>query len=203
MLKYFGYQTACDIAFGVFIITWILARHVFYLMICWSIHADVPHTMSYGCFTSITGDKISSDGGVDIFRHVLQPFLNPGGNVCFNQRILNSFLGLLLCLQVITLMWLAMIIRVAFRVFRGAGADDSRSDDEGDAEEENQTEHVQPVGLPLCEQEMEIDEIRFMRRASPPLRRKKKAGSHATGLSIPGHSDRKELLGRIGCDKPS
>jgi len=39
---------------------------------------------------------------------------------------------------------------------------------------------------------------------STPRRSSRRTGvGRATALSIPGHGDSKELLGRIGCDKPS
>lgn len=210
MLKYFNYQTACDIAFGVFILTWFVARHVFYLLICWSIHVDVPVDMPYGCFRSTDGVKVSSNGGTDILQQVLQPFIDPDGIVCFNERIRYSFLGLLLALQVITLIWFGMIMRVAWNVLKGNSADDSRSEDEGEEEAEDEgvdvldgtNESSRPVQQPL-EEEVTVEALHLPRRTSPQVRAYRKSNGRASGISIPGHSDRKELLGRIGCDKPS
>lgn len=210
MLKYFNYQTACDIAFGVFILMWFVARHVFYMLICWSIHMDVPIEMAYGCFRSTDGIKISSDGGTDVLRHVLQPFIDPDGTVCFNERIRYSFLSLLLVLQVITIIWFGMILRVAFNVLKGNGADDSRSDDEGEQDGDDEEDDIldgtnessRTVQQPL-EEEVTVEALHLPRRTSPRARTYRKSNGRASGISIPGHSDRKELLGRIGCDKPS
>ena len=70
-------------------------------------------------------------------------------------------------------------------------------------------EHAQPgrhlngrtvaVKMPK-EEEVGVEQLRFVKRMSPPVSRKK---ARASGISIPGHTDHKELLGRIGCDKPS
>lgn len=56
------------------------------------------------------------------------------------------------------------------------------------------------------EEEVGVEGLNFARRnsrrSSPTSSRGKTYKSRASGISIPGHSDRKELLGRIGCDKP-
>lgn len=212
MLKYLNYSTACDIAFGVFMVTWFVARHVFYLLVCWSIHTDVPATMPSGCYSTLTGKKLSSDGGSDVLRHVLQPFRDPGGETCFNENIRWAFLGLLLALQVITLIWFGMIVRVAYKVLKGSSADDSRSDDEGEASEDEieelEVDHPASASVQLkyaqpLEEEVGVEELHFARRMSPSTRLYRRSSGRASGISITGHSDRKELLGRIGCDKPS
>jgi len=49
-----------------------------------------------------------------------------------------------------------------------------------------------------------VEELRFVRRSSSPKQKKaiKRSKGMSSGISIPGHGDKKELLGRIGCDKP-
>ncbi|KAL9085178.1 MAG: hypothetical protein Q9165_007709 [Trypethelium subeluteriae] len=223
-LKYLGFHTAPDIAFGVFILTWIIARHVLYLTVCWTIHADVPYTMLYGCYDSMSGARTSTDGGNEILRHILQPFRDPGGEVCFNQNIRLSFLGLLLALQSVMLLWLVMILKIAWSVISGNAADDSRSDDEGEAVEDdsqdekealaqNHEHAVQRSNHQLAtakrkdmrpkEEEVGVEGLSFAKRRVSPVNSYRKSGSRTSGISIPGHSDRKELLGRIGCDKPT
>jgi len=32
-----GYTTLCDIAFGVFMLSWFTMRHIFYCMVCYSV----------------------------------------------------------------------------------------------------------------------------------------------------------------------
>ncbi|KAI9683275.1 MAG: sphingosine N-acyltransferase lag1 [Bathelium mastoideum] len=224
VLKYLGFQTACDAAFVVFIVSWIITRHILYLMICWSLYADNPIVMPYGCYDSISGTKISAGGGNQILKHLLQPFREPGGEVCYNKNIRLSFLGLLLALQGLILMWLAMILQVAWKFISGKAADDSRSDDEGESTEEDvqdkreallqdhehavQRSNYQPTAAKRKEarpkeEEVGVEGLSFAKRRVSPVHSYRKSGSMTSGISIPGHSDRKELLGRIGCDKPT
>lgn len=217
MLKYAGYQTACDVMFGVFIVTWFIARHVLYLMVCWSIYTDLPATIPYGCHSSITGEQISFQKGHGFWSNMLQPYVNPGGQVCYDDKFMWTFLILLLFLQGITIMWFGMIMRVLWRVLKGEGADDSRSDDEAEDEEEipaneaatlplkrkhsgrAHVSHQQLNAAAPIEETVGVEGIRL--RQKGPRQKQWKSAAHAGPLSIAG-SDRKELLGRIGCDKP-
>jgi very-long-chain ceramide synthase len=222
------------VTFGVFILTWFATRHVLYLMICWSIHADVPTTMPYGCYDSNTGTMLTSnatltksvpfDGGSEILSNVMASFREPGGVVCFNNRVRYAFLALLLGLQVITILWFTMILKVAYKVISGHGAEDVRSDDEEDEDVESESEKkIQKdmaastgrslataaaipgpmTGAPL-EEEVGVEELHLGRRTSPGVRvRRTAAGANGRGASMSSSRDRKELLGRIGCDGPS
>jgi acyl-CoA-dependent ceramide synthase len=129
--------------------------------------------------------------------YILEPLWETDGVVCFDKTVRWCFLSMLLFLQGITLVWFTMIIRVAINVLKGAGADDSRSDDEGDGlEDDDEDEFIYEEAL---EEEVGVDEIdlkNWERRSGL-----KRQSATATGVSLPGHSDRKELLGRIGCEK--
>ena len=208
-LKYLGFTTICDIVFGLFMFTWFAARHVVYLMICYSVWVDLPATISYGCYRGKNGAITGPFPPPDRLGHLLEPFRDPEGVVCFNNGIKWAFLSALLFLQVLTLVWFWMIVRVAITVLRGGQADDSRSDDEGEDEEEDivhekltaMEEQLDEVGeLQPFEEEVGVEAINLKGRTSNA--RYRKSASHASGVSLPGHSDRKELLGRIGCDKP-
>lgn len=220
ILRYMGYQTACDIAFGVFIVTWFITRHVYYMLVCWSVYVDLPVGMPYGCYDIATGTSISSDGGTDILSNVLHAYRETSDPVCFNAPIQYGFLALLLALQVLTLIWFGMICRVAYSVVSGQPADDTRSDDEGDEDEEYvQDEEDEYDQRDLIkdfaqkepelqtaryqqprEEETNVEDLRFVRRPSSKKAARRSKG-RASGISIPG--DHKDLLGRIGCDKPS
>jgi acyl-CoA-dependent ceramide synthase len=209
LLKYMGMQTACDIAFGVFMLSWFVARHVFYLAVCWSIYADVPVEMPYGCYNAVTGVKTSEDGGNEVLSNVLHAYTSGNADVCFNEKIHYGFLGLLLALQVITIIWFGMICRVAYRVVLGKGADDTRSDDEEEEEEEEEdtletirdfSTKEPELRLAPQEEEVGVEGLRFTRRPSPAAKRTSEK-PRASGISIPGNH--KDLLGRIGCDKPA
>ncbi|KAF2758389.1 longevity assurance proteins LAG1/LAC1 [Pseudovirgaria hyperparasitica] len=219
-LKYLGFSVACDVMFGLFIVAWFVARHVLYLAVCYSTYVHVPEVMPYGCYDSVTGEKLAETEESGIMTHILQSFRDPGAPVCFNKRIQSNFLAFLLALQVVTLIWFYMIIKVAYKVVTGQGADDVRSDDEGEDEEEEdfdvdedlEAHHLNGmVQLPL-EEEVGVEGLHFTRQGSPSkgsgvkgYRRNgnKSGSSRSSGISIPGHGDHKELLGRIGCDKPS
>jgi len=142
MLKYMKCQTACDIAFGVFVILWLGARHICYIAICWSIYSHVSSaTMPYGTYSTLDATLLNNDGGTGVLDNLLQPLLNPDAKtVAFNSQIRNVFLGLLGGLQVITIGWFIMICRVVMKVLQGHPADDSRSDDEGEEEEQMEDE---------------------------------------------------------------
>jgi very-long-chain ceramide synthase len=224
ILKYLKFRLICDIAFGAFMITWFVARHVFYMGVCWSIYAHIPEEVNYGCYRGSASDL---EGPLPVpadYDHLLQPFYAPTGFVCWTSGIMQVFLGVLLALQVILLIWLSMIVKVAYKVVSGEGADDTRSDDESSEAEEEESEdtidmirlcaeprpYVPLTNLPI-EREVGFDEMRISpsrRGRTSPVRRslRKSDGPHAaatTGVSLRGPSNRKELLGRIGCDKGS
>jgi very-long-chain ceramide synthase len=223
ILKYLKFRLVCDIAFGAFMIVWFIARHVSYLGVCWSIYAHIPEEVNYGCYR---GPSSNMEGPIpvpDDYDHLVQPFIDPEGLVCWNAGIGAVFLGSLLALQGILLIWLSMIVKVAYKVLSGEGADDTRSDDECSEGEEAEAEEsigrvrlcVEPrpfvplANLPI-EKEVGFEEMRIspsrLGRSSPVRRSIKRSDGHAaatTGVSLRGTSTRKELLGRIGCDKGS
>lgn len=195
-LKYAGYTTICDIMFGVFMVSWFAARHVFYIMICWSVYAHTPEMIHNKCYEGANDNLKGPFPTPEGLAYLVEPFLNSTGIVCYNNTVRWAFLGPLLMLQGITIVWFTMIIRVAMKVLRGDGAEDSRSDDEEEGEEtEEQEEYIYAEAL---EEEVGADEIDFKgweRRTGV------KRQGNSSGVSLPGHSDRKELLGRIGCEK--
>ncbi|RDW66901.1 hypothetical protein BP5796_09650 [Coleophoma crateriformis] len=201
-LKYLGYTTITDVVFGIFMLTWVAARHVGYMMICYSVWADIPATINYGCYRGKNGNLTGPFPPPDRLWYLLDPFRNPEGVVCFNHEIKWAFLGTLLFLQGITLMWFSLIVKVAIKVIRGGQAEEVRSEDEGDEEDEIVEEEVIEVFERLQEQPFEeevgVEAINLKGRTSSTSKRYRKSPSSASGVSLP---DRKELLGRIGCDK--
>lgn len=157
--------------------------------------------------------KISDDGGESVVKQIYLPLVDPEAKtVAFNPSIRHTFLGMLLGLQCITLMWFVMICRVVARVLRGEGADDSRSDDEGeDEEEEIAFEKGSGPAQPsapftvaeekpkFIEIEAEAEDLSYHnyerpRRAASGSKRKSRGIS--SGLNL---GERKEILNRIGC----
>ena len=197
---------ACDIAFGVFMLGWVITRHALYLRVVYSVYAQAE--IVNGCYSGVNGN-LTGPFEVDDWVHLIEPFRDPAGIVCWNDNIRMMFVYTLLALQVILCIWFGMIIRVAAKVIRGGEAIDSRSDDEGgeDAEDEADEEHdrkhryQQTLDLPPLEEEVGVESINLSTQRSSPSRRFRKGGGVASGVTL--HSDRKELLGRIGCDKMS
>lgn len=213
ILKYLGMQTACDAAFAAFVVSWLASRHVAYLTICWSIYAHVNSAaMPYGLYSIQDGARLSADGGTNILDNLLQPILHPDAKtVSFNANIRWLFLGLLLALQGVTLVWFAMIVRVVLRVLRGEGADDTRSEGEDEGEDVEGTADfpAQPSDHLLPEQpryiEVEATSTEEVMRGynhagSGPKRAgngaKRKSKGISSGLNLGEHKD---ILNRIGC----
>ncbi|KAI0912304.1 longevity-assurance protein [Ustulina deusta] len=197
-LKCLGFTTICDVIFGIFMVTWLVTRHVFYLMVCWSVYTDLPRLIPSSCYSG-PADKLHGPLPVPDGRgYLLEPFRDPAGIVCMNEGIWFGFLSYLLVLQAIMMPWSAAIVRVAIRVVRGDGAEDIRSDDE---EEEDDVEEDEKVGLEdarIIEEEVGVEVIDFeawKRRSGV------KPTTRSSGASISRHSDRKELLNRIGCER--
>lgn len=112
MLKYAGWQTTCDIAFGVFMVSWLVTRHILYMRVVWSCIYDTLNVMTFHPTSRQTGDY-------------------------FDRTAYLALIGLLGALQVLLLMWFYMICRVAYRVVTKAGAADSRSDAESSYEDDD------------------------------------------------------------------
>lgn len=133
MLKYTKRQTLCDIFFGIFILSWVIFRHILYMLVVYSVYSHPSIFMRVGTYSSHTGDFLTSEvTKPGIWANLLQPFIDPEGQICFHLGMKYAFLVPLLVLQGITIMWFVMICRVAWGVINGKPADDSRSDDEGE-----------------------------------------------------------------------
>jgi acyl-CoA-dependent ceramide synthase len=253
MLNYLAYRTACDVTFGFFLVSWIGARHFGYITLNWAVWR-CPDYIPFGCYDLSDGKQGTSSlistipsyklsfyppgssphstslpvepraWAYDILTNVLQPFVRPTGHVCFNPAILNVFVGLLVGLQVLTLIWFSMILRVAYGVISGKSAEDSRSDVDTDEEVDDMLDEVDmmtadsELKLRPIEQVVTAESLHFTNgskhangngngngasSAQSSQSSNSRTRSRRAPLSIPGHGDRKELLGRIGCDKPT
>ena len=244
MLKYMHYQMACDVAFAIFMLTWFVARHILYMAVVWSAYRDTKDTMPFACYDEHGSTVEQPLETLNSYRQIIQPFLDPHGISCFSRKVKWTFLTMLLALQVITLIWFGMIVRVAWRILNGGTAEDSRSDvDDEEGIEQMETMRIEKGALELdmdleiattttinqktttahqssnrhhhhhnlipFEQEVGVERIDLRPKIrggsgnSTSLRSlNRKVSSATTGVTLPGHhSDRKELLGRIGCDK--
>lgn len=115
LLKYCGYQTLCDYAFVAFLVGWISLRHVVYCYVTWSASTEAFEVIKHQCYyDETTGDLIR----------------------CFSPKVHWILVALLCLLQILTFLWLTMIIKVVMVIVRGGGAEDNRSDEEDDEEDE-------------------------------------------------------------------
>ncbi|KAI4869821.1 longevity-assurance protein [Hypoxylon rubiginosum] len=198
-LKCLGFTTVCDVLFGLFLLTWLVTRHLFYLMVCWSIYFDMPRVIPADCYRG-AADNIQGLSSIpDGWSYLLEPFRDPAGTVCMGHGIRVGFLSYLLLLQAIMIVWSVLIVRVAVRVLKGDSAEDIRSDDEEEEEVSKSREDEPELSIPqIIEEEVGAESIDFEAW-------KRRAGSQgaakSTGISLLGHSDRKEFLDRIGCEK--
>ncbi|KAI9780545.1 MAG: sphingosine N-acyltransferase lag1 [Geoglossum umbratile] len=198
MLKYFHFNTACDVAFGVFLVTWFGARHVLYMMLLYSVFVHLPETIPFGCYSGPNGKgpDPSMPAPASLWKF-LAPFMDSEGPVCWTEGVHGAFKSLLVALQVITCVWFVMIMKVAWRVIKGGAAEDSRSDDEDEVEEEEDFGGEITADLTPLEEDVGVEAINLKGHTRPY----RKGAGNATGVTLPGHSDRKELLGRIGCER--
>lgn len=127
-LRYVGLQTACDVAFGVFMLTWIVARHILYWATLFSCILSVPEAR----FQLMR----RGEDPLTLGKLTMQEFWETGS-------LTRMTLTVLLCaLQVLLLLWFVMIVRVAYRVITGAGAADTRSDEELSDEDEQELQRM-------------------------------------------------------------
>ncbi|KAL8716420.1 MAG: hypothetical protein Q9220_000327 [cf. Caloplaca sp. 1 TL-2023] len=213
MFKYLDMKTPCDVTFVAFALVWFVARHILYGFVCYSVYADIPTEINYGCYRGPNANLVGPTTVSDDYDHLIQPFRDPEGLVCWDNNIKWIFLWILLILQTILLIWFGMILQVLWKAIKGQELEDSRSDvdedesEERDVDEEEEDYHDQPsqthspssLEKPPLEEEVGVESMRFLSRKPSTGKSFGKFGSTATGVHLP--SDSKELLGRIGCDK--
>lgn len=47
MLRYLKFPTLCDITFGVFLLSWLITRHILFILVIVSTFVDVPKVLPY------------------------------------------------------------------------------------------------------------------------------------------------------------
>jgi acyl-CoA-dependent ceramide synthase len=211
ILRYLGHETACNVTFGLFVATWFVARHVLYPQLCWSIFTIVPRadTMLYGCYSGTTDALLPEiPAQPDYFSHLFWPLKDMDGVICLNKEVKWIFLGMLLMLQVLSMIWFGMIIKVIIGILRGGSAEDTRSDDEGEEEEEAEIHdyddltskkramNVTDLNVCVDGSGATISNNRRMATLSP------KPTQVSARRRLMHGEKRKELLARIGCEKP-
>jgi acyl-CoA-dependent ceramide synthase len=162
-------------------------------MTIWSVYRDIPRQIPSSCYKGT--EQLQGPFSVpNDWFHLLDPFLNPTGVVCFNDGLRYSFLSFLLILQAMMFIWFYTIVRIAIRVIRGQGAEDLRSDGEEEEEAEEEPYYVEGRPLELGVGVEELDLKAWERRTSM------KSHGSSTGVTMP-LSDPKAFLNRVGCEK--
>ncbi|KAN0126571.1 longevity assurance proteins LAG1/LAC1 [Russula decolorans] len=105
MLRYLQSQPACDIVFVWWMLSWFVTRHVLFCKVIASAYWDAPNQIEFGWW--------------------------PERGHWLTREVHKVFVSLLVILEIIQTVWSYLICCVAYRVIKGEGADDSRSDDEG------------------------------------------------------------------------
>ena len=196
MLKYLHYEVACTAMFVAFLATWLVARHGIYVSLCWSIYRDVPGVMSYGCYSGATEELETDPNRLGSWRYA-EPFFDQTGTICLDRSVKWVFLGLLLMLQVLSMVWFVMIIKVALGMLNGGEANDTRSGDE-DEEEEKECKAPRPTAKTngtVC-----AGKARASGSDAAPPRQNGYFQRGGGRIRVPGSRDRKELIGRVGCN---
>jgi acyl-CoA-dependent ceramide synthase len=200
ILKYLKFETACNVGFGLFMSTWFLTRHIIYPVVCWSVYYQLPLNLTYGCYTGTTSEFISTEPP-NSFAYMLGPYFSLDNPICFNPTLKWMFLGLLLVIESLSIVWFSMIVRVAYGVIRGGNAEDSRSDEEDEIEDQDR-----PVSHTQVPKDATVEPVEG--ETAPGLDRRRSNGTASVRARGRGRvpfdqSDRKALLGRIGCEKPT
>ncbi|KAJ5745496.1 TRAM1-like protein [Penicillium odoratum] len=205
ILKYLKFENACNVAFGVFMSVWFVTRHVLYNMLWWSIYKNVPSQMSYGCYSGVTSEMISDNGYPNAFAYLFAPFRGLENPICMNRTIKWIFLSFLLSLQGLSIVWFTMIVRVAYGVVVTGNAEDTRSDEEDEVELDGE---ALPNGSARLAAQDGANTTPVVSDSAPGLDRRRSNGTASLRARGRGRvpfdqSDRKALLGRIGCEKPT
>lgn len=108
LFKYMGFSKFCDVLFAIFMLVWIVTRHILYTFVWWTCFQDAPAFIPF----------------------VSTPNLATGHMLTHSTYIF--FLALLAALQILLLIWFGMIFKIALRVVTSQGAVDTRSDDDSD-----------------------------------------------------------------------
>ncbi|KAF2118618.1 TLC domain-containing protein [Lophiotrema nucula] len=127
VFNYLAWHTACNITFLVFFIVWFVTRHVIYPMIVWSVYADAFDTIPLGCFSAVTGRRLSQPKASSIV-HYLQPFVYSDGTVCIDTRVYWSMLILLGTLEILMLFWFSAAAKIIWAFITGSDVNDTRSE---------------------------------------------------------------------------
>lgn len=116
MFRYLSFSLACDLTFVVFLVAWLLSRQIGLALVIRTCYYDAPKFIPFKW--------------------------DPSQGMYLTQTTYYAFIGMLVLLLTLASVWFYMALNVAIRVVRGLGAEDSRSDDEGDDEVADELDSV-------------------------------------------------------------
>ncbi|WRT66955.1 uncharacterized protein IL334_003920 [Kwoniella shivajii] len=114
MLRYLSFSFVCDLTFVVFLVSWLFSREIGLFLVMRTSFYDAPRFIKFQWSPS-TGNYLT-------------------------YTTYLGFIGLVTFLWILASIWFYMACRVAIKVVKGEGAEDSRSDDEDENENENEDE---------------------------------------------------------------
>jgi len=117
MILYTGRRDAADITFILFLISWVITRHIGYGLLMWSTAFEPVKYLEYAW--------------------------RPRDGYFFSRAVHIGFNILLALLQVLLLMWAVMIFRVAYNTVVGKGASDTRSESGGSDDERDDDDEAE------------------------------------------------------------
>ncbi|KAK4689961.1 hypothetical protein P7C73_g141, partial [Tremellales sp. Uapishka_1] len=112
MMRYLSLTNICDVTAVFFLISWLFTRQIAFFLIIKSVYFDLPAYVPF---------KWAPEQGRYLTFHTWIGFV--------------VMLGII---QVLCCIWFYMAIRVAYKVVKGEGAEDSRSDDEDEVDLEGE-----------------------------------------------------------------
>lgn len=119
MFRYLSLTSLCDGTFVIFLVSWLFTRQIGLAYVIYTSWFDLPKIMPYRW--------------------------SPATEYYLTVPIQNTFLAMLVLLLALASVWFYMACRVAVRVLRGLGAEDSRSDDEDEDEVHNDGKQAEPA----------------------------------------------------------
>lgn len=181
-----------------------------FLRLWYDIYTDVPgsSTMLYGCYSGGTYELLPNiPAQPDYFSHLAWPFQDSEGAICLNTEVKWIFLGMLGFLQTLNLVWFVMILKVVAGIVMGGKPEDTRSDDEadanvaevvgnGDVEIKRRPANVTDLNICVSSGSSEYDVGQGFSTLSAPKPKPTSARRRLMDVE-----NRKELLARIGCEK--
>ncbi|KAK7696028.1 hypothetical protein QCA50_000669 [Cerrena zonata] len=109
MFRYLSMSLACDVMSACFMLSWFVTRHALFLLVIKSTYFDA--------------------------LRIIPEAWDPTTGHYITKEVILGFNIMLIALQILQLMWFSIIVRVAWKIINGQGAQDERSDSEGDVDD--------------------------------------------------------------------